>query len=67
MFDIGAHQSVVALMLEGEVQPRGRVIAVEANAHNVLVSRRNRELNEADGLEIVEAAAADEVGSLEFT
>jgi FkbM family methyltransferase len=66
VFDIGAHQAVVALMLEREVRPAGSVIAVEANAHNVRVSRRNRDLNEADRLEIVEAAAADQAGSLDF-
>jgi FkbM family methyltransferase len=66
VFNIGAHQAVIAMMLEREVQPGGRVVAVEANPHNIAVSYRNRELNKASGLEIVEAAAGDRSGSLEF-
>lgn len=66
VFDIGGHQSVVALMLEREVQPGGRVIAVEPNSHNIRVAHRNRELNGADRLEIVQAVAAESAGSLDF-
>jgi FkbM family methyltransferase len=66
IFNIGAHQAVIALMLEREVQPAGRVVAVEANPHNVAAAYRNRDLNDAKGLEIVEAAGGDRSGSLKF-
>jgi FkbM family methyltransferase len=66
VFNVGAHQAVIALMLEREVQPGGRVVAVEANPHNIAMAACNRELNEASRLEIVEAAAGDRSGSVEF-
>jgi FkbM family methyltransferase len=66
VFDIGAHQGVVALMLAREVGATGSVVAVEPNPHNVAAAKRNRELNAMAGVEIVEAAIADRPGSLTF-
>src|SRR5437868_6156695 len=37
VFDLGAHQGVVALMLAQAVGPDGQVVAVEASPHNVAV------------------------------
>jgi hypothetical protein len=64
VFDIGAHQCVVALMLAGVVGKSGRVIAVEADYHNARVGRVNAELNEAANVEVLYAAAAAEEGYL---
>lgn len=67
VFDLGAHQAVVALMLARIVGPTGRVIAVEAEPHNVAVAKRNAALNEARNLSIVWAAVSDRPGELLFT
>lgn len=67
VFDLGAHQGIVALMLSRIVGPTGSVIAVEALPHNAAVARTNRELNGAEGLTIVNAAVADASGSIEVT
>ncbi len=67
VFDLGAHQGVVALMLANAVGPDGRVIALEADPHNATMAERNRVLNTAANLEIVHAAAAETTGTLLFT
>jgi hypothetical protein len=64
VFDLGAHQGVVALMLAHIVGPSGRVIAVEANPHNVTQAKRNRDLNGASWLTVTHAAVADRPGTL---
>jgi FkbM family methyltransferase len=66
VFDVGAHQGVVALILSRLVGAAGQVIAVEAERHNFEVATRNRELNEAKNLEIVHAAGGSAGGSLYF-
>ena len=66
VFDVGAHQAVVALVLAHIVGPRGRVVAVEAEPHNVRVARRNLELNEVRSVTIVPAAVADRAGTVRF-
>jgi FkbM family methyltransferase len=66
VFDLGAHQCVVALILAKIVGSRGQVVALEANPHNAMIARLNRALNDAPQLEIVEAAAAEKSGTLYF-
>ena len=66
VFDIGAHQAVIALVLADIVGPQGRVVAVEGDRHNVKVARRNVELNGAQNLAVVEAACAAQTGSVTF-
>jgi FkbM family methyltransferase len=66
VFDLGAHQAVVALMLSKIVAGDGKVIAVEANQHNFRVAQRNKELNDAHNLHLVHAAASNERGTLVF-
>ena len=66
VFDLGAHQGVVALMMARMVGDRGRVVAVEPSAHNVGVLRRNLDLNGARNVAVVEAAVADRAGTLGF-
>lgn len=67
VFDLGAHQGVVALILANLVGPDGRVIALEADPHNARIAERNRALNKAGNLEIVHAAAAQTTGTVLFT
>ncbi len=64
VFDIGAHQCVVALMLAGVVGETGRVIAVEADYHNARVGRVNAKMNGASNIEVIYGAAAAAEGYL---
>lgn len=45
VFDIGAHQGVVAMVLARLVEPQGTVIAVEPHRLNIELLHRNLELN----------------------
>ncbi len=66
VFDIGAHQGVVAAMLALHVGPSGRVVAVEASAHNCQAILKNRELNNLPQIEVVQAAIANRPGMILF-
>jgi FkbM family methyltransferase len=66
VFDLGAHQAVIALMLAREVGDRGQVVAVEAEPHNARVALANRELNGAENLVVLHAAGAAHAGVLSF-
>lgn len=67
VFDLGAHQAVVALLLAHHVGPSGRVVAVEAESHNCEVARRNVCLNSAQNVAIVHAAVSDSPGTAWFS
>ncbi len=66
VFDIGAHQCVVALMLSKMVGPQGFVLAVEASLENAQAGERNRKLNEAENCKILHAAGSAQSGTLTF-
>lgn len=66
VFDLGAHQGVVALMLARIVENSGQVVAVEAVAHNAQCAEENRWRNRADNIVVLHAAAADREGELQF-
>jgi FkbM family methyltransferase len=66
VFDIGAHQCVVAMILAGIVGPEGFVVAVEASAENAEAGERNRKLNGIENCRIVHAAGAAQSGTLIF-
>ena len=66
VFDLGAHQGVVALMLAAEVGRAGRVVAVEGEPHNAAVARRNVAANRAGNVTVVHAAVADRPGVIAF-
>jgi FkbM family methyltransferase len=66
VFEIGAHQGVVALMLSRLVEPAGEVVAVEAEQHNFEVAVRNRDRNEAGNLQLTHAAGGANDGWLQF-
>lgn len=67
VFDLGAHQALVALLLAREVGGDGTVIAVEAEPHNARVAAENRELNAAGNLTVLQAAVSDAPGTLYFS
>jgi FkbM family methyltransferase len=66
VFDLGAHQAVVALILGRIVGPEGAVLAVEAEPHNAEIALRNVELNEAGHVTVLNAAVSDVAGTLRF-
>jgi FkbM family methyltransferase len=66
VFDLGAHQGIVALMLAREVEASGSVVAVEANPHNAMAAAKNRELNKADHITVIQAAVSDCTGTVVF-
>lgn len=66
VFDVGAHQGVVGLMLGDRVGPTGQVVVVEPNPHNVSMCARNAELNGMGWVVARQAAVADREGVLHF-
>ena len=66
VFDLGAHQGVLALRLAASVGPSGSVMALEPEAHNVRSAIRNCELNGARNVRVVRGAVARESGQIEF-
>ena len=68
VFDIGAHQSIVAMMLAKEVSDSGRVIAVEPNPFNVGVANLNLASNGIQNVNEVLAmiAASSGIGQVSF-
>jgi FkbM family methyltransferase len=66
VFDIGAHQGVVAMMLSNIVGPEGEVIAVEANPHNARVAKRNAQENGISQMRVIHAAVGDRSGVISF-
>lgn len=66
VFDIGAHQGVVGLMLGDIVGKNGQVVMIEPIAHNVKMCQRNIMLNEMFWVTIREAAIAAQDGHIMF-
>lgn len=66
VFDLGAHQGVVALMLAKRVGRSGRVVAVEGMQHNADVARQNADLNDASEIIVRHAVIGDQVGQVRF-
>ncbi len=62
VFDLGAHQCVIALLLARIVGDTGRVIAIEAGQHNFDIANENKNLNSAQNLSIIRAAVAEKHG-----
>lgn len=63
VFDIGAHQAVVALIMAREVGDAGQVIAVEADPWNAHGAEINKSLNEAHNLKVILGAATSSLGN----
>jgi FkbM family methyltransferase len=64
VFDLGAHQGVIALLLARIVGQSGRVIAVEAGKYNFDLAIENKFLNGAENLSVVRSVVAPESGVL---
>lgn len=65
VFDLGAHQAIVALLIADAVSPGGHVVAVEANPHNADVAAQNVKLNQG-AVTVLHCAIAAENGSIMF-
>jgi FkbM family methyltransferase len=66
VFDLGAHQGVVALMLADRVGSEGKVVAVEAEPHNARIAAENVALNSADNVIVLTAAVCERMGTIRF-
>lgn len=67
VFDLGAHQGVVAMLLANEIGPGGRVIAVEASLRNAELARRNAAMNGMTNIDVIHAAIVFQEGPVLFT
>jgi FkbM family methyltransferase len=63
VFDIGAHQFVVAMMLASEVGGEGLVVALEPNPFNIRMGRLNIQSNGLDNIIQVQAMVSSTNGS----
>jgi FkbM family methyltransferase len=66
VFNLGAHQGVVAMILSAEVGASGKVIAVDPQELNTELIATNAKLNGFTQLVAVRAALADRPGSVKF-
>jgi FkbM family methyltransferase len=66
VFDIGAHQAVVAMVLARTVEP-GRVVAVEGNGYNAAVGQRNAQRNHVDNLCVLHGVGGSTSGQAIFS
>jgi FkbM family methyltransferase len=67
VFDLGAHQGVVALMVSRIVGETGTVVALEPGQHNFETAMKNKQANSADNLTLLCAAASNRSGEISFT
>lgn len=66
VFDLGAHQGVVAMIMSRIVGPTGRVIAVEGMRHNCDVAEENVRLNKITNVSVHHAVIAEQDGQIRF-
>jgi FkbM family methyltransferase len=62
VFDLGAHQCLIAMLMARELVPEGAVVAVEANRHNAEIARSNLELNAVDSIDVVHGLVSSSIG-----
>jgi len=66
VFDCGAFQCLIAMILAKFVGPAGKVVAVEASPHNYAAAVQNCRLNDAANVEVINAAVSDNSDPVEF-
>ncbi len=62
VFDLGAHQGVVAMILARTVGEAGLVVAVEGTRHNAQVALENCQLNQVRNIRVRHAVGAEQAG-----
>ncbi len=66
VFELGAHQGQVALMLAKIVGPDGLVIAAEASPYNCKIAADNLVLNQVSNITLLNTAVAEKDGKISF-
>jgi FkbM family methyltransferase len=66
VFDIGAHQGIIAIVMAKIVGASGKVIAIEANPYHAQCAEANARLNNVPQLAVMNRAIASEPGELLF-
>jgi FkbM family methyltransferase len=66
VFDLGAHQGIVAMLLARLVGPTGLVVAVEALPHNARLCALNAERNGLPQVRVESVAVSDRPGTVEL-
>jgi FkbM family methyltransferase len=66
VFDLGAHQGVVAMIMAKEVGEEGKIIAIEGNSHNSDIARENLRINSIENVDFYNMAVAEQSGSVLF-
>lgn len=66
VFDLGAHQGVVAMLLAKEVGEKGSVLAVEGMPHNCDVAAENAKINQLENVKVIHAVVSDAPGFSTF-
>lgn len=59
VFDLGAHQGVVGMMLTDAVGANGRVVCVEGTLHNAEIARKNAHINALANMEVLHAVVGE--------
>ncbi len=67
VFDMGAHQGVVAMILAHAVGPSGAVLAVEVLPHNARIGAINAQLNGLSNIHYEHAAISDRSGTVDVS
>jgi FkbM family methyltransferase len=66
VFNLGAHQGIVAMALAQHCGPNGSVIALEPSLFDAQAARRNHDLNGFSQITVVQKAIASQCGTIEF-
>lgn len=66
VFDVGAHEGIVAMLLGRIVAPNGHVLAIEANNDNATMAELNCSRNGVDNVTVLNLAIGDRAGMLTF-
>jgi FkbM family methyltransferase len=66
VFDLGAHQCVMAMLLSKTVGPNGFVLAVEGGSANAKAGARNIQLNSISNCTVIHAVASSKSGTARF-
>ncbi len=67
VFNIGAHEGIVALIFSKIVTNAGKVVAVEMNSKHAKVAKINKLLNNANNLQIINAAISNKIGKITYS
>jgi FkbM family methyltransferase len=66
VFELGAHQAQMALLLAKIVGTRGAVIALEASRYNCGIAAENIALNQVSNLKLINSAVSGHDGKIRF-